>query len=147
MLQLGINKLYRDELALIYDGVKHEWRRVLFFNGNGRAVELALTPSDHRFRDNWQEIARMIVQVHSTFQLYGDTPARRGDAFWRYVQRNKNSIIYAALRRDMMRFLPTEIVQPLLCSDFMPQIDWEAYMANQSNGGCAFALCKKHPGL
>lgn len=143
MLQLGCNRLLQDELALMYDGVLHEWRRVLFYNRNGRAVEIALTPSQPQFKDNWREVERMVVRVHSTFSLYGDKPTRMGDAFWRYIQRNRHSIIYDALRRDMTRFLPNDVVQHLLCWDFMPQIDWDAYMANQSNGGCAFALCKR----
>lgn len=147
MLKLTSNRILDHELALLYDSVKHEWRRVLFYNERGQAVEVLLTPSNmHHNGDGWNEVARMIVHMHSTFGVYGTTPGRKGDALWRYITRNKHSLIFDEVRKLMARRLPFETINHLLYWDILPAIDWEAYVANKNeNGGCALTLCKRCP--
>lgn len=145
MIDIGDNLVLKQELFLLWDGVRREWKRVLYANQRGQAVELLLTPSNPRKRDNWENVARMIVHSHRTFNVYGNGVDRRGDRLWRYVIRNSYSIVFNEVRNAMMKQLTFEVVNNLLYGDLLPQIDWEAYAANAQPGGCAFALCKTRP--
>jgi hypothetical protein len=143
MIDMKANKLLDQELCLIWDGVRREWFRVLYFNEKGQAVEVQLTPANPRLHSNWEPVQRLIVRSHRTFNLYGKGVGRRGDRIWRYVVRNRHSIVFNELRTVMMKHLPFETINRLLYWDFLAQIDWDAYLANKSGDGCAFALCKK----
>lgn len=145
MVKAELNGLLEQELFLLYDGTRREWRRVLYFNDRGEGVEMLLTPSDPKKRDNWLEVERMIVRYHKTFGTYQNTAARNGDRLCRYIVRNKHSIVFAQLQKAMLAWLPFEVVNRLLYWDVLSQIDWEAYLANQRFGGCALALCKRQP--
>lgn len=145
MIHLDQNKLLQDELCLLWDGVRHEWRRILFFNNKGQAVEVQLTPTNPKLRSSWEPVGRMIVRQHCTFNVYGCGLSRKGDRLYRYIVRNRHSIIFNEIRSAMMKNLPMDVIQRLLYWDFLPQVDWDAYMANQSGGGCAFSLCKMKP--
>lgn len=145
MLKLEGNLITESELALLYDSIKREWRRVLFVNQRGQAVEVLLVPANPNLNNEWDNVARMVVNMHSTFGVYGNVHGRRGDAFWRYVVRNRHSLIFNEVKNQMARHLSAPTVNHLLYWDILPSVDWDAYIANRSlNGGCSLVLCKKH---
>lgn len=146
MVNVEKNLLLEQELFLLWDGKQREWRRVLYFDERGQGVEVVLTPANPKSRDSWVDVGRMIVRMHRTFSLYGNGVDRQGDRLWRYVVRNRHSIVFSEVQKAMLKNLKFECVNRLLHWEFLSQIDWDKYIANkQAGGGCAFALCKRLP--
>lgn len=145
MLKLEGNCVYPQELYLLWDASRKEWKRILFFNERGQAVEVLCTPMNPAKRDSWDEVSRMLIRMHSTYAVYGNGINRCGDRLCRHLVRNRHSIVFNMVRQEMLRHLSFECVNRLLYWDFLPSIDWDAYLVNHNGGGCAYALCKTTP--
>lgn len=149
MIEGVSNAIASDELCLHYSGYWRRWSRVLFLNEKfkgHRVVEVNLSPINEHMKDSWeQQVLPLVIRAHSTgfdIRKHRDGAYMMGsDKLFRYVVRNKNSVVYRELRGMMQRSLPIEIVQRLLFDDFLSLIDWEKYHKN-CNGGCPLGKCR-----
>jgi hypothetical protein len=144
MLDTRENQIGMDELCLHYSGYWRTWSRVLFLEKGGPAVvEVNLTPINPDKLDNWFDRVLSITIRHHYTRI---DPER--DCLYRYVVRNRHSIVYNEVKGVMLRRLPIEVVTKLLFDDLLEQIDWQRYVEAQSNptyrgGGIPLAQCKR----
>lgn len=139
------NKIGTDELCLVYSGYWRTWSRVLHIDQDGPLmVEVNLTPVNPTMNKSWvEQVFPLMIRAHTTARNPDG-----GDRLYRYVMKNKQSIVYQEVKKAMLRYCAIELVHRLICDDFLSEICWDRYAAmrispSYRGGGVPFALCKR----